>query len=126
MGEVTTLYRPVGPRELELIERSAWREFPPRLADQPIFYPVLARQYAEQIARDWNSKSDTGGRAGYVTRFSVETAFLARYEPKQVGGASHLEYWVPAEDLPEFNRQIVGPIEVVTAYHDGDETFSRE
>jgi hypothetical protein len=30
----TTLYRPVGPRELELIKACGWREFPPRLPDQ--------------------------------------------------------------------------------------------
>jgi hypothetical protein len=33
-----TLFRPVGPEELALIEASGWREFPPRLPDQPIFY----------------------------------------------------------------------------------------
>jgi hypothetical protein len=41
-GEERTrsLYRPVGQAELELIEASGWRAFPPRLAHQPIFYPV--------------------------------------------------------------------------------------
>jgi hypothetical protein len=28
-----TLYRPVGPEELDLIAASGWREFPPRLPD---------------------------------------------------------------------------------------------
>jgi hypothetical protein len=126
VGETTILYRPVGPKELELIQRSAWREFPARLPDQPIFYPVLTRLYAEQIARDWNSKSEATGRAGYVTRFAVTTAFLARYEPRQVGGAVHLEYWVPAAELSQFNLHIVGAIEVVTEYYDGHEVASRE
>ena len=49
-----TLYRPVGPQELALIEASGWREFPPRLPEQPIFYPVLNEEDAIQIARDWN------------------------------------------------------------------------
>jgi hypothetical protein len=53
--ELSTLFRPVGPRELELIQESGCRAFPPRLRRQPIFYPVLNRAYAEQIARDWNS-----------------------------------------------------------------------
>ena len=39
--ETTILYRPVGPKELELIVASGYREFPPRLPEQPIFYPVL-------------------------------------------------------------------------------------
>ena len=52
-----TLYRPVGPEELDLILKSEWREFPPRLPDQPIFYPVTNEAYATQIARDWNVKA---------------------------------------------------------------------
>ena len=113
----TTLYRPVGRRELELIEGSGFREFPPRLPEQPIFYPVLNREYAEQIAREWNTKDARGGHAGFVTQFEVNTAYLARFEPKQVGGATHLEYWVPAEDLAEFNRNIHGAIKVIAEFH---------
>ena len=64
-----TLCRPVGPQELALIERSGWRKFPPRLPDQPIFYPVTNEGYAIQIARDWNVKASG---SGYVTRFQVD------------------------------------------------------
>jgi hypothetical protein len=106
-----TLYRPVGPKELELIAASGWREFPPRLPEQPIFYPVTNEAYAIQIARDWNVKASG---AGYVTKFDVEAHYLSRYRKEQVGGAIHTEYWIPAEELPEFNRNIVGNI-VVTA-----------
>lgn len=52
----TTLYRPVGQAEMDLIRASRFREFPPRLPEQPIFYPVLTEEYATQIARDWNTK----------------------------------------------------------------------
>jgi hypothetical protein len=48
--------RPVGPEELRLIAASGYREFPPRLPEQPIFYPVMNEEYATQIARDWNVK----------------------------------------------------------------------
>jgi len=41
MTEMTTLYRPVGQQELDLIQSGGYREFPPRLPHQPIFYPVL-------------------------------------------------------------------------------------
>jgi len=112
--ETITLYRPVGPKELELIRSSAWREFPPRLPGQPIFYPVLNEEYATQIARDWNAKRDGGG---YVTRFRVRADYARRYEPQTVGGAVHRELWVPAEELPEFNRNIVGEIEVIAEFH---------
>lgn len=107
------LYRPVGPKELALIEASGWREFPPRLPEQPIFYPVLNADYASQIARDWNVP-ECG--SGFVTRFSVEAEFAARYPVKTVGGSIHQELWVPAEELAEFNRRIVGVIEVVAKF----------
>jgi len=105
----TTLFRPVGPAELALIEKSGWKAFPPRLPDQPIFYPVLNEGYAIQIARDWNVPASG---SGYVTRFEIDSAFVARYPKKIVGGRVHEELWVPAEELDEFNRHIVGVIEV--------------
>ena len=113
LRELTTLYRPVGPEELELIKQSGYREFPPRLPDQPIFYPVLNEGYATQIARDWNVRSSG---AGFVTRFRLPTEFLKKYSPQVVGAKTHAELWVPAEELPEFNRNIVGTIEVVARF----------
>jgi hypothetical protein len=113
MADVT-LYRPVGPKELALIEESGWREFPPRLPEQPIFYPVLNEEYATQIARDWNVR-ESG--AGFVTRFHVEAGFLSRYPAQTVGGTVHKELWIPAEDLAELNRNIVGLIEVIVEFH---------
>ncbi|MER5349929.1 ADP-ribosylation/crystallin J1 [Kitasatospora sp. NPDC002551] len=109
-GRTTTLWRPTGPRELALVEAADWRAWPPRLPDQPIFYPVLNEDYAIRIARDWNVPASG---VGYVTRFEVDTAFLARYPVRQAGGRTILELWVPAEELPEFNRHLVGRIEVV-------------
>jgi hypothetical protein len=50
------------------VEASGRREWPPRLPEQPIFYPVLDQEYATMIARDWNGK-ESG--SGYVTRFGV-------------------------------------------------------
>src|SRR3954467_15793542 len=107
--DTITLYRPVGPKELELIAQSGFREFPPRLPEQPIFYPVLNEEYATQIARDWNVPASG---AGFVTRFQVRADFLTNYEVKTVGASSHQEYWIAAEVLPHFNAAIVGPIEV--------------
>ena len=82
------LYRPVGPAELRLICESGWKEFPPRLPEQPIFYPVTNERYAAQIARDWNVK-DSG---------------------------EHTEYWIPAKELTTFNANIVGLIEVAQEF----------
>ena len=114
-----TLYRPVGPQELALIRESGFRAFPPRLPEQPIFYPVLNEAYAVQIARDWNSKSAQNGNAGFVTRFAVRAAFLADYTVETVGNRTHQEYWIPAEQLDAFNASIVGSIEVVGEYRHG-------
>jgi hypothetical protein len=113
MNDILTLYRPVGPKELELIAKSGWREFPPRLPDQPIFYLVMNEEYATQIARDWNVKQNG---AGFVTRFRVDKEFAARYPEKVVGGAIHRELWVPAEELAEFNRRIIGLIELIAEF----------
>jgi hypothetical protein len=44
--QTTILYRPAGPKELALIAASGCRRFPPRLPEQPIFYPVLNEDYA--------------------------------------------------------------------------------
>lgn len=118
MEETITLFRPVGQEELDLIKASNYREFPPRLPEQPIFYPVLTESYAHQIARDWNAKHNEIKR-GYVTRFQVRTEYLNRYEIKVVGGSEHQEYWIPAEDLPEFNSNIVGEIEAIARYDEG-------
>ena len=114
MDETIVLFRPAGSQELALIQESGSTAFPPRLFWQPIFYPVLNEEYATQIARDWNARD---GNSGYVTRFRVRSDFLRRYEVHQVGGAVHQEYWIPAEDLEEFNHQIVGKIEVVAEFH---------
>ena len=114
--ETTILYRPVGTKELALIRESGNRAFPPRLPEQPIFYPVLNEAYAIQIARDWNAKYNED-KAGYVTRFHVRTEFLSRYNVEVAGAARHQEYWIPAEELDEFNDNIVGEIEVIGEYH---------
>jgi hypothetical protein len=111
--ETITLYRPVGPAELDLIRASGWREFPARLPEQPIFYPVLSEEYATQIARDWNAKRDGGG---YVTRFRVQADFARRYAVQSVGATVYQELWVPAGELSAFNQNIVGEIEVIAEF----------
>jgi hypothetical protein len=114
MVNTVTLYRPVGLEELNLIADSGWKAYPPRLPDQPIFYPVTNEAYAAQIARDWNTK--TGSRRGYVTKFDVDADYVAKFERKIVGGREHEELWVPAEELEEFNRHIVGEVVVTQTF----------
>ena len=113
MSETVTLWRPVGPTELDLIRLSGMRTFPPRLPEQPIFYPVTTEEYAVKIARDWNVRASG---SGVVTRFEVRRDFLDQYHVQEAGGRAHREYWIPAEQMDAFNRAIVGEIEVVREF----------
>ena len=115
MTSTTTLYRPVGKNELKLIEDSGYTAFPPRLPDQPIFYPVMNEGYARQIAKDWNSRLNAD-KEGYVTRFHVSNDVADKYGREVVGAREHEELWVPAEELAAFNAAIVGKIEVIAKY----------
>jgi len=114
--KTTRLYRPVGMKEMELIAESAYKKFPPRLAWQPIFYPVMNQQYAEQIALEWNTKDEFSGFIGVVTAFEVTADYLKKYEVQNVGGEIHNELWIPSSAMQEFNSQIVGEIEIVNVY----------
>lgn len=112
-----TLYRPVGIKELELIAGLQWKGFPPRLEWQPIFYPVLNQPYAEQIALQWNTEDEFSGYCGIVTAFDMDAAYIkGRYEIQNVGSGMHNELWVPAEELTDFNSNIIGEIRVVNAF----------
>lgn len=115
MADAVELFRPVGTAELLLIEDARWSAFPPRLPDQPIFYPVTNLEYASMIARDWNVKYNEDHR-GYVTRFYVRSDVANAYERRVVGGRECEELWVPADKLDHFNKAIIGKIEVVSEY----------
>lgn len=71
------LFRPVGEAELELIEKTDYTEFPPRLPQQPIFYPVLNQKYAEEIAEKWNTKDINSQYKGYVLKFEVDDTYIS-------------------------------------------------
>lgn len=111
--ETQTLYRPVNKVELDLIEGLNWKAFPPRLPEQPIFYPVMNQEYASQITTEWNLPSYGNG---FVTKFTLSKKYLSKYNVENVGSKLHDELWVHSEDLNEFNNEIIGEIEVIEAY----------
>lgn len=113
MAASTFLYRPVNQRELDLIADLNWKAFPPRLPEQPIFYPVLNEEYAVQISRDWNVPYYG---VGYVVRFAVDSEYLKQFPIQNVGDQQHDELWVPAEELATFNKHIDGLIEVIAEF----------
>ncbi len=112
--ETTKLYRPVNKAELDLIQETNWKKFPPRLPEQPIFYPVTNQEYASQITREWNLPTY---KNGFVTEFELSKKYLSKYKVEKVGLEHHTELWVPAEELEEFNSEIIDSINVVEAYH---------
>ena len=113
------LYRPVGTAELALIEQSGYKRFPPRLPEQPIFYPVMNREYAREIAENWNVKNNIDHK-GYVTQFEIEDEYVSQFEVHTVGRSYHQELWIPAEELENFNRHIVGTINVIDEFSDSE------
>jgi hypothetical protein len=118
----TKLFRPIGLQELALLWDSGMREFPPRLVQQPIFYPVVNVEYARQIARDWNAPDTNSGFAGFVTQFEVSSTYLTKYELHTAGSAAHREYWIPAREMSAFNKAVSGLISVEEAYFGGEFT----
>ena len=91
------------PEELALIKASGWKQFPPRLSDQPIFYPVTNEEYATQIAQDWNVRYSG---AGFVTRFQIRGEFAARYRVQGVDASMHSELWVERAAQVEHIRSL--------------------
>jgi hypothetical protein len=115
------LFRPVGLQELQLIAKTNFRAFPPRLPDQPIFYPVLNFEYARQIAEGWNTKHNNPP-CGFVTRFEVQDEYIKQFEVQIVGSKENAELWIPAEELEEFNTHIIGQITVEAVYYGSEFT----
>lgn len=116
VDDVVTLYRPTGEQELRLVAESGWKLWPTRLPDQPIFYPVLNFEYAAEIAKDWNAKRNDPP-VGFVTAFDIEAKVATKYEIQIVGAQEqHQELWIPAKDLEDFNKAIVGQIRVIAHY----------
>lgn len=111
------LYRPVGFKELDLILNTGNKRFPPRLPEQPFFYPVLMSTYAEEIAKEWNTKDIKSGYVGYVTEFDIDDQYIRKFEIHTVGSSKHKEFWVPAEEIDEFNNHIKNSILILKAFY---------
>lgn len=109
----TRLDRPTGPAERDLVVASGNRAWPPRLPEQPIFFPVMNEWYATEITRRWNVPH---AGVGYVFEFDALDSFLAGFPVRQVGGREVVELWIPAERLDDLNASIVGRIRETGRY----------
>lgn len=54
--------------------------------------------------------------AGYVTRLKIKKDYISKFDIKNVGGEGIEEYWIPAEELENFNKNIIGKIEIVKEF----------
>lgn len=111
------LYRPIGLKELQLIKDLDYKEFPPRLHWQPIFYPVLNEKYAQRIAEKWNTKDENSDYCGFITMFDIDDDYISQFEVQVVGDSFCQELWIPAEDLEMFNSKIIGKISIIKAFY---------
>ena len=107
------LYRPVGQAEYDLIAQSGFTVYPPRLPEQPIFYPVLNERYAREIAEKWNKRYADSQYTGFVTTFEIDDAYISQFPVQTVGASYHQELWIPAEELENFNHHIIGTISLL-------------
>ncbi len=107
------LYRPVGQVEYDLIAASGFTAYPPRLPEQPIFYPVLNARYAREIAEKWNRRYPDSQYAGFVTSFEIDDTYVSQFPVHTVGASYHQELWIPAEELENFNAHIIGTIQIL-------------
>ena len=107
------LYRPVGQAEYDLIAQSGFTAYPPRLPEQPIFYPVLNERYAREIAEKWNKRYADSQYTGFVTTFEIDDGYISQFPVQTVGASYHQELWIPAEELENFNHHIIGTISIL-------------
>lgn len=114
--DTTTLWRPVGLKEWRKIAARDFEAFPPRLRGQSYFYPVLHRDYAVQIAREWNTRDARAEYVGIVTAFDIDASYADEFKRHQVGNDTHQELWVPADELSTFNDHIRGQIQLDTYF----------
>ena len=108
-----SLFRPVGQAEYDLIAQSNFTAFPPRLPEQPIFYPVLSERYAREVSEKWTRRRADSQYTGYVTTFEIDDAYFSKFPVQTVGASYHQELWIPAEELERFNHHIIGKIQIL-------------
>ncbi|WP_205700120.1 hypothetical protein [Erysipelothrix sp. HDW6C] len=101
---------------MEKILNTEGKEFPYRIETQPFFYPVINYEYACEIAQQWNINNEISGFAGYITVFEVDDEYIKQFTVHQVGSRTHVEYWIPSEELHNFNKNIIGTIRIKEAY----------
>jgi hypothetical protein len=110
------LFRSVGEKEFRIIQQRGFKSFPARLPGQPVFHPVLNKQYAMELAAKHNA-ADISSYRNYVLEFEVDDDYISWFDVETKGAEYRQEYDIPAEQLDEFNSHINGLISVVGVYN---------
>lgn len=113
--DTVTLYRAIGPGQMQAILDRDCARFPARLPQQKFFFPLLTEAFANYIAQEWNVPNSG---VGYIVRFRVDAEYLQTKRIYRVGGPEHREYRIERDEFPRFNAAIRGPIEVVGVFGD--------
>jgi hypothetical protein len=112
--EITVLYRIVASsEEYTRIVDSNYSTFSPLNFDsQNNFLFFLSKEDAVGTARYWNFK----GSLLDVVACYVRNDYLNRYNVRIDRDLKKKVYYIPAEELVEFNRNIINKIEVIARY----------
>jgi hypothetical protein len=58
--------------------------------------------------------------AGYVVIFNIQQQFIEQYELQTIGYQEHYEYRIPVSHLSQFNKALIGQIELISAFSAND------
>lgn len=86
-----TLYRPVGPDELDLIAASGYRAFPPRLPEQPIFIPSAHWHMSSTLPNDGMFATVAPGISLNST-WTANTSHDTRFIKRGIGSISNIGF----------------------------------
>ncbi len=112
---VLPLYQTLSPSQLAALDRDGWRQIEPGCGAEPYCSLKLKQRYAEMIARKWMVPEHG---AGYVVRLLLPLSALENYQLETVAYDEHLEYCVPARDLPRLSRKLIGQVRMVSAFRE--------
>lgn len=102
----TKLFRSVTSKEIELIKAADWNKFPPRIVDEPVFYPTATKDQAARSAIDLSKLSGQGTVVEFPIAFGQMSGLL-RYMNKDGDRRNDEDSWLLVETL---NRNLRGPI----------------
>jgi hypothetical protein len=79
---------------------------------------LLIRIYTLLKRRVWIADAPDRNSRVLIPQSIIFGRYIDRFEVKVVGSSEvHQELWIPATDLAEFNRYIIGKIKIVAAYY---------